>query len=93
MKVGGTYEVSELFLGFQCVSTDSCLVFPSGSPSRGGDIGVYVINQTSLPTPFYYVFVSVSVFMTLLTVFHSTKSNYPDNSLLSNSVLPVLFLP
>ena len=35
-------------------------------------------NQPSLPTPFYAVLVSVSVFMALSTVFHSINS--PDNS-------------
>ena len=66
---------------------------PVGSPSRGGDVAVYVfgINQPSLPAPFYSVLVSISVFMALLTVFHSTNS--PENSPLSHSVLPVLFLP
>ena len=66
---------------------------PTSSPSRGGDIAIYVkdINQPSLPIPFYFVLVSVSVFMSLSTVFHSIKS--PDNSPLSHSVLPVLFLP
>ena len=66
---------------------------PAGSPSRGGDVVVYVfdMNQPSLPTPFYSVLVSVSVFMTLSTVFHSINS--PDNFPLSHSVLPVLFLP
>ena len=39
------------------------------------------INQPSLPTPFNSVLVSVSVFMTLSTVFHSINS--PDNSQLS----------
>ena len=63
-----------------------------GSPSRGGDVAVYVLdtNQPSLPTP-YSVLVSISVFMALPTKFHSI--NCPENSLLSNSVLPVLFLP
>ena len=63
------------------------------SPSRGGDVSVNVfdINQPSLPTPFYSAFVSVSVFMVLSTVFHSINSPY--NTLLSHSVLPVLFLP
>ena len=66
---------------------------PTGSPSHGGDVAVYVfdINQPSLPTPFYFVLVSASVFMALSTVFHSINSS--DNSLLSDSVLPVLFLP
>ena len=54
---------------------------------------VYVtdINQPSLPTPFYFVLVSVSVFMALSAVFHSINS--PDNSPLPHSLLPVLFLP
>ena len=65
----------------------------AGSPSRGGDVAVSVfdINQPSLPTPLYSVFVSISVFMALSTVFHSI--NYPDNSPLSHSVRVVLFLP
>ena len=60
-----------------------------GSPSRGGDVVVYVtdINQPSLPAPFYSVFVSISVLMALSTVFHSINS--PDNSPFSRSVLPV----
>ena len=67
-------------------------VVPAGSPSRGGDVAVYVfdINQSSLPTPFYSVLVSISVFVALPTVFHSISS--PDNSPFSHSVLPVLSL-
>ena len=66
---------------------------PTGSPSRGGDVAVYVsdINQPSLPALFYAVLVSISVFVALSTVFLSINS--PDNSLLSQSVLLVLFLP
>ena len=52
---------------------------------------VFDINQPGLPIPFYSLLVSISVFMTLLTVFHSISS--PENSPLSNFVLPVLFLP
>ena len=65
---------------------------PAGSPSRGKAVTVYVfdVNQPSLPIPFYSVLVSVSVFMALSTVFHSMSS--PDNSPLSHSVRPVLFL-
>ena len=65
----------------------------AGSPSRGGDVAVYAfdINQPSWPTPFYSVLVSISVFMALSAVFRSINS--PGNSLLSHSVLPVLFLP
>ena len=66
---------------------------PVGSSSPGGDVTVYVfsINQLSLPTPFYSVLMSISVFMVLSPVFHSINS--PDNSLRSHSILPVLFLP
>ena len=58
-----------------------------GSQSRVGDVVVYVFdtNQPSLPTPFYSVLVSVSVFMALSTVFHSIHS--PDNSPLFHPVL------
>ena len=67
-------------------------VYPRGA-ARGGDVAVYVFNisKPSLPTPFHSVLVSVSVFMALSTVFHSINS--PDNSPLSHSVLPILFLP
>ena len=66
---------------------------PTGSPPRGGDVAVYVfdINQPSLPTPFYAIFVSVSVFAVLSSAFHSINSL--DYSPLSHSVLSVLFLP
>ena len=65
----------------------------AGSSSCGGDVAIYVfdIDQPSLPTPLYSVLVSISVFMALSTAFHSTKSS--DNSRLSHSGLPVLFLP
>ena len=71
----------------------SCCFVPAGSPSRGGDIVVYVfdINQPNLPTPFDSILVSISVFIVLSTVFHSINS--PDTSPLPHSVLPVLFLP
>ena len=41
------------------------LIIPAGSPSRGGDVTVYVFNknQPSLPTPFYFVLVSISVLL------------------------------
>ena len=37
---------------------------PTGSPSRGGDVAVYLfdIKEPSLPTPFYSVLVSIFVF-------------------------------
>ena len=71
----------------------SSLLVPAGSPSRGGDVTVYVCEnrvKRSLPTPFYSVLVSISVPMALSTVFHSINS--PDNSPFSHSVLPVLSL-
>ena len=63
------------------------------SPSRSEDVAVYVfdVNQPNLSTRFYSVLVSVSAFMSLLTVFHSINS--PNNSPLSYSVFLVLFLP
>ena len=79
---------------------------PMSSPLRGGDVTVYVfdINQPSLPTPSYSVLSLLSFkkkkkicscvcfwFMALLTVFHSI--HFRENSPLSHSVLPVLFLP
>ena len=66
---------------------------PMGSPSRSGDVAVYVfdINQPSLPTLFYSVLVSVSVFMALSAVFHFINST--DNFPFSHSVLSVLSLP
>ena len=60
----------------------SCFIpVPIGSPSRGGHVAVYVfdINQLTLPTPFYSVLVSVSVFMALSTVYLFVKvSLSPD---------------
>ena len=69
------------------------LVVPVGSPSRGEDVSIYFVNvnQPSLPTLFYSVLVSVSVFMALSVVFLSINS--PDNSPFSHSVLLGLFLP
>ena len=68
-------------------------IVPAGWPSHDGDVTVYVkdVNQLSLPTPIYSVLVSTSVFMAVSTVFRSINS--PDNSPLSHSFLPVLFLP
>ena len=70
---------------------------PTGSPLRGGDVAVYVfvINQRSSPihffsSLFFVVLVSISVFMTLSTVFHAICS--PDNSPLSHFALSVLYL-
>ena len=77
----------------QCILPAFSQAVPAGSPSRGGDVTVYVfdINQPSLPTAFYTVLASISVLMALSTVFHSTNS--PDNFPFSDSVLPVLSLP
>ena len=66
---------------------------PAGSAARGGDVVFHVkdTHQPSLPTPFYSVLESVSVFMAFATVFHSIKSS--DNYPLSHCGLLVLFLP
>ena len=84
-----------LYISFQWVCKVWCIhprASPSAQPSRGRDVVVYVfnINQLSLPTPFYAVLLSFSVFMALSTVFHSINS--PNNSPLSHFVLPVLVL-
>ena len=84
---------SSTFFFFTAVYHIGISPVPAGSPSRGGDVAVYVsdINQPSLPTPSYSVLVSISVFMALSTVFHSVNS--PDFSPLSRSLLLVSFLP
>ena len=66
---------------------------PPSSPSCGGDVAVYVfdIKVQSLPTPFYYVLESISIFVALSTVLHSVNS--PDGSPLSHSALSVIVLP
>ena len=50
-----------------------------------------LIHRLSLPIPFYSLLAPTSVFMALSTASHSMHS--PNNSQLSHSVLPVLFLP
>ena len=93
--------------GIQCWLHDTYLPFKSLSSSSTCPLcmvpreltftwwGCYGLclrhNPTELAHSFYSVLVSVSVFMVLSTVFHSINS--PDNSPLSHSVLPVLFLP
>ena len=54
---------------------DTIFWVPASSPSRGGDVAVYAfdMNQPSLPTPFYSVLVSISVFTAFSTVFHSIQ--------------------
>ena len=58
-------------------SSSSSLAAPAGSPSCGKDVAVNVldVNQPNLPTPFYSVLVFSSVFIGLLTVFHSINSH------------------
>ena len=51
----------------------------------------FLLKTPILPTPFYCVLLFIYVFMAFSTIFHSI--NFPNNSLLSHSVLPVLFLP
>ena len=64
----------------------------TGSPSRGGDVTIYVLHKpTCLSSLKKKVLVSISVVMALSTVFHSINSS--DNFPLSDFVLPVLYLP
>ena len=69
------------------------MVVPTGLPSCGGNVAVYVfdINQPSLPTPSCSVLMSVSVFMALSTVFHAINS--PNNSPISHLCFSGLFGP
>ena len=81
---GGGGGVGIRVLGHDRTEECYCLIW-SGSLMVRIDI-----HQPSLPTPFYSVLVSLSVFMALSTVFHSINS--PDNSSLfffSHSVLLV----
>ena len=68
---------------------------PTGSPSRSGVVAVYVyfLTQTSWACPLLFIlFLCLFLsFKALSTVFHSMNS--PDNSLLSHSVLLLLFMP
>ena len=84
------------------LSVEPSPVVRAGSPSRGGDVKVYVFDtHTNLACPllffffpFFFLFsvlVSISVFVALSAVFHFINS--PDNSPISHSALPVLFLP
>ena len=65
-----------------------CSIFPSvflsllPVPAWWGCFGLFLTNQPNLPTPFYSVLVSISVFMAVSTVFHSINS--PKNSALSH---------
>ena len=81
------YERSDSFL---------TMPVPAGSPSRGGDVAIYVfdVNQPSLPTPFHSVLESISVFMALSTVFHSINSpdNSPFSSLCSSGLISALLV-
>ena len=76
-------DVDELIFG-------RCAHVPAGSPSHGGDVSVFVYDITTRACPLLFI-LFLCLFMALSTVFHSI--NFPDNSPLSHSVLPVLFLP
>ena len=81
--------VRRLSVGLLISCPTSCGPSTAGSPSRGGNVMVYVfdIKPTELAHSFYSVLVSVSVFMALSPIFHSINS--PDNSPLSHSVVLV----
>ena len=86
-----------LVFPFYLFASSPCLItrcgVPACSPSRGGEVMVYVfdVHQPSLPTSFYPHFVSISVFMALSTVFYSINS--PNNCPFFHSVLLVLSQP
>ena len=63
----------EAYYGYLRLIQSSVLVVPAGSPSRGGDaaVDVFDTNQPSLPTPFYSVLESISVFMSFQLYFIS----------------------
>ena len=68
------------------------LPVPRGSPSHGGDVVVYVFDKpTKLAHSFLFCSCDFFCLMVLSAVLHSINS--PNNSPLSHSVLPVLFLP
>ena len=90
--LGGT-SLLKTRLSKTSANHNSPLGVPIGSPSRCGDVAVYVsdINQSSSHAPFYSVLVTISVSMALSTVLDSINSR--DKSLQSHFVLPLLFLP
>ena len=67
---------------------------PADPPSRGGEVAVYIfdINQPNLPTPFFFKFCSCTYFCLNGPFDRISFINSSDNSSLSHSVLPVLFL-
>ena len=65
--MGLLWEISSLpLLRSRAMQSDrqAVLKVPAGSPSRGGDVAVYVfdINQPSLPTPFFLLFFKILFF-------------------------------
>ena len=86
LKSSSIVDHKQVSLPYRLQASVPPLLVRAGSPSRGGDVGVYVLdmNQPSLLTPFDSVRLSISVFMALSTPFHSINS--PENSLFSHSV-------
>ena len=73
-----------------------CSTVLTGSPSRGGDLTVYVpvINQPSLTTPAYSVVMSVSVFMALFNCvsFYKFSRQLSAFSLCSSGLISALLV-
>ena len=67
-------------------------VVPTGSPSCGGDVAVYVldIKQPSLPTPFHSVLVSYDPF--IYTLFHKFSRQLSAFSLCSSGLISALLV-
>ena len=87
--------LQRLFVGFDSSTVGTFRTVSVGALSHGGDVAVYVsdIIQPSLPTLFCFIqflclFLSLRPFQLYI---HSMNS--PDNSPLSYSSFPVLFLP
>ena len=85
---------------WQSEDSIQCVFVSTGSPSRGGHIAVHVfdVNQPSLPTPLYYVLVSISVYDPFNCIsFHKFSRQLSAFSLFfrffRSFVLPVLYPP
>ena len=70
------------------------LPVPTGSPSDGGDVVVYVkdMNQLSLPTAFYSGLVSVSMALSIILHFINSPNNSPLSHCSSSLISALLVL-
>ena len=71
------------------------MTVPVGSPSRGGNVTVYIydINQLSLLTPFYSVLVSISVYGPFNCIsFHKFSRQHSAFSLFSPGLISAILV-